>query len=44
MGSHVPGNPTFVVENMGGAATLIAAKYLFSAEGLTFCIFNGYAY
>jgi tripartite-type tricarboxylate transporter receptor subunit TctC len=45
MGKHVPGNPTFVVENMTGAATRIAAKYLFSAaqpDGLTFGIFNGY--
>jgi tripartite-type tricarboxylate transporter receptor subunit TctC len=45
MGKHVPGNPTFLVENMTGAATRIAAKYLFSAaqpDGLTFGIFNGY--
>ena len=45
MGKHIPGNPTFVVENMTGAATRIAAKYMHSAakpDGLTFGIFNGY--
>ena len=45
MGRHIPGNPTLVVENMTGAATRIAAKYMHSAakpDGLTFGIFNGY--
>src|SRR3989338_6305381 len=45
MGRHIPGNPTLIVENMTGAATRIAAKYLYSAakpDGLTFGIFNGY--
>lgn len=45
MGKHIPGHPIFVVENMTGAATRIAAKYLHSAakpDGLTFGIFNGY--
>lgn len=45
MGKHIPGNPNFVVENMTGAATRIAAKYLHSVakpDGLTFGIFNGY--
>jgi len=45
MGKHIPGNPTFVVENMTGAATRIAAKYIHSSakpDGLTFGIFNGY--
>ena len=44
MGKHIPGNPTFVVENMTGAGTLIAAKYLHGSakpDGLTFGIFNG---
>jgi tripartite-type tricarboxylate transporter receptor subunit TctC len=44
MGRHIPGNPTLVVENMTGAGTLIAAKYLHSSakpDGLTFGIFNG---
>lgn len=45
MGKHIPGNPTLIVENMTGAATRIAAKYMHSAakpDGLTFGIFNGY--
>ena len=45
MGKHIPGNPTLIVEVMSGAATRIAAKYLFSAaqpDGLAFGIFNGY--
>ncbi|HXF76991.1 MAG TPA: hypothetical protein VNN13_12910, partial [Methylomirabilota bacterium] len=28
MGRHIPGNPALLVENMTGAGTLIAAKYL----------------
>jgi tripartite-type tricarboxylate transporter receptor subunit TctC len=45
MGKHIPGHPNFIVENMTGAATRIAAKYMHSAakpDGLTFGIFNGY--
>ena len=45
MGKHIPGHPTFVVENMTGAATRIAAKYIHSAakpDGLILGIFNGY--
>jgi tripartite-type tricarboxylate transporter receptor subunit TctC len=44
MGKHIPGNPTLIVENMTGAGTLIAAKYLHSSakpDGLSFGIFNG---
>jgi tripartite-type tricarboxylate transporter receptor subunit TctC len=44
MGKHIPGNPTMMVENMTGAGTLIAAKYLHGSakpDGLTFGIFNG---
>lgn len=44
MGKHIPGNPTLIVENMTGAGTLIAAKYLHSSakpDGLTFGMFNG---
>lgn len=44
MGKHIPGNPTLVVENMTGAGTLIAAKYLHGSarpDGLSFGIFNG---
>src|SRR6188474_3313576 len=29
LGKHVPGNPTFVVENMTGAGSLIAANYTY---------------
>lgn len=45
MGKHIPGNPNLIVENMTGAATRIAAKFMHSAakpDGLTFGIFNGY--
>jgi tripartite-type tricarboxylate transporter receptor subunit TctC len=44
MGKHIPGNPAMVVENMTGAGTLIAAKYLYGSakpDGLSFGIFNG---
>jgi tripartite-type tricarboxylate transporter receptor subunit TctC len=44
MGKHIPGNPALIVENMTGAGTLIAAKYLHSSakpDGLAFGIFNG---
>src|SRR4026209_2278196 len=44
MGKHIPGNPSLVVENMTGAGTFIAAKYIHSnakPDGLTFGIFNG---
>jgi tripartite-type tricarboxylate transporter receptor subunit TctC len=38
MGKHIPGNPTFVVENMPGAAFLIGTNYLYrqaKPDGLT---------
>jgi tripartite-type tricarboxylate transporter receptor subunit TctC len=44
MAKHIPGNPTLIVENKAGAATQIAAKYLYSGtkpDGLTFGIFSG---
>ena len=44
MGKHIPGNPPLLVENMTGAGTLIAAKFLHSSakpDGLAFGIFNG---
>ncbi|HSK30821.1 MAG TPA: tripartite tricarboxylate transporter substrate-binding protein [Candidatus Limnocylindria bacterium] len=44
MGKHIPGNPGLIVENMTGAGTLIAAKYLHSSakpDGLSFGMFNG---
>jgi tripartite-type tricarboxylate transporter receptor subunit TctC len=30
MGKHIPGNPSFVVENMDGAGSLIAANYTYN--------------
>lgn len=45
IGKYIPGNPTVIVQNMTGAGTRIAAKYLHSAakpDGLTFGIINGY--
>jgi tripartite-type tricarboxylate transporter receptor subunit TctC len=44
MGKHVPGNPTFVVENMPGAGFLISANYMFKIakpDGLTIGHFIG---
>ena len=44
MGKHVPGNPAFVVENMTGAGSLVAANYVYKAakpDGLTIGHFNG---
>ncbi len=38
MGKHIPGNPTFVVENMPGAGFLISANYMYKIakpDGLT---------
>ena len=31
MGKHIPGNPTFVVQNMPGAGGIIAANFLYNA-------------
>ena len=44
MGKHVPGNPTFVVENMPGAGFLIAANHIYKVakpDGLTIGHFIG---
>jgi tripartite-type tricarboxylate transporter receptor subunit TctC len=44
MGKFIPGNPTFVVENMTGAGSLIAANYVYKAakpDGLTIGHFIG---
>jgi len=44
MGKHIPGNPTFVVENMTGAGSLIAANYIYKVakpDGLTMGNFIG---
>ena len=44
MGKYIPGNPSLVVENMTGAGTFIAAKYVHSSakpDGLSIGMFNG---
>ena len=44
IGRHVPGNPTFVVENMPGAGFLISANYMYNIakpDGLTVGHFIG---
>ncbi|HYY26006.1 MAG TPA: tripartite tricarboxylate transporter substrate-binding protein [Candidatus Udaeobacter sp.] len=44
MGKHVPGSPVFVVDNMAGAGSLIAANYVYKAakpDGLTIGHFIG---
>jgi tripartite-type tricarboxylate transporter receptor subunit TctC len=44
MGKHVSGNPVFVVDNMAGAGSLIAANYVYKAskpDGLTIGHFIG---
>jgi tripartite-type tricarboxylate transporter receptor subunit TctC len=38
MGRHIPGNPTFIAQNMPGAGSMIAANYLYNVakpDGLT---------
>lgn len=42
-GRHLPGNPTFIVQNMPGGAGILAANYLYRAakpDGLTVAIMN----
>jgi tripartite-type tricarboxylate transporter receptor subunit TctC len=44
MGKHIPGNPAFIVENMPGAGSMIAANYVYKAakpDGLTLGHFVG---
>jgi tripartite-type tricarboxylate transporter receptor subunit TctC len=44
MGKHIPGNPTIIVENMGGAGSLIAANHVYKVakpDGLTVGNFGG---
>lgn len=44
MGKHIPGNPNFIVENMTGAGSLIAANYIYNrgnADGLTMGNWSG---
>jgi tripartite-type tricarboxylate transporter receptor subunit TctC len=44
MGRHIPGNPSIVVENMTGAASLVAANHVYNVakpDGLTILNFHG---
>lgn len=44
IGKHIPGNPSTIVENMAGAASLIAANYIYNQakpDGLTIGNWNG---
>ncbi len=44
MGKHIPGNPTLIVDNMPGAASLLAANFIYKAakpDGLTIGNFVG---
>ncbi|HWO43335.1 MAG TPA: tripartite tricarboxylate transporter substrate-binding protein [Candidatus Eisenbacteria bacterium] len=44
MGKHIPGNPAIVVENMTGAASLVAANHVYKVarpDGLTMLNFHG---
>src|SRR5262245_24460158 len=34
-GKYIPGNPNFIVQNMPGAATMVAANYITAWEKLT---------
>jgi tripartite-type tricarboxylate transporter receptor subunit TctC len=43
MGKHIPGNPGFIVQNMPGAGSRIAANYIYNVakpDGLTFGTIN----
>ena len=44
LGRHIPGNPSVVVENMTGAASLVAANHVYNVakpDGLTILNFHG---
>ncbi len=44
LGRHIPGNPSIVVENMTGAASLVAANHVYKVakpDGLTILNFHG---
>ena len=43
MGKHIPGQPTVLPQNMTGAGSMVAARYLYSVapkDGLTFATFS----
>lgn len=45
LGKHIPGNPTVIVENMTGAASILAANHLYriaKPDGLTIGNFHGF--
>ncbi|MBI2090509.1 MAG: hypothetical protein HYT78_17495 [Deltaproteobacteria bacterium] len=45
MGKHIPGNPTIIVENMTGAASILSANHLYriaKPDGLTIGNFHGF--
>lgn len=47
MGKHIPGNPDFVVQNMPGAGSMIAANHLYNLtkpDGLTLATIGGALY
>jgi tripartite-type tricarboxylate transporter receptor subunit TctC len=41
MGKYIPGNPTFVPQNMPGAGTLVAANYLYSVAARDGSVIGG---
>jgi tripartite-type tricarboxylate transporter receptor subunit TctC len=44
LGKHIPGNPDFLVQNMPGAGSMIAANYIYNVakpDGLTLGSFGG---
>jgi len=41
MGRHIPGNPNFVVQNMTGGGSMVAANYVYKVakpDGLTIAV------
>ena len=47
MGKHIPGNPDFIVQNMPGAGSMIAANYVYNVakpDGLTLGSISGALY
>jgi tripartite-type tricarboxylate transporter receptor subunit TctC len=43
MGTYIPGNPTFIVQNMTGAGGVVAANYVYTVakpDGLTLGTFG----